>query len=431
MKSKTRRLDVDVLARIEGEAGVVIRLAGKSAEEVQLRIFEPPRLFEALLRGRSRIEVPDITSRICGICPVAYQMSSCHAIEDAAGVRVEGALRELRRLLYCGEWIESHALHVFLLHAPDFLGQDDAFAMAKEHRAVITGALRTKKAGNAIIELLGGRSVHPINVRVGGFYRAPARDELRSLLPEIEWSLDAMRAMLPWLAALPFPDFERDYEFVALRHPDEYPFCEGRLVSNKGLDIELREYDDHFVEEQVPYSTALHSRLRTGGAYFCGPLARFNLNFDRLSETAKHAAGVLGLRAPCHNPFKSILARVVEILQALDEARRVILAYRPSERPFVDVPEGAGTGYGCTEAPRGSLYHRYSLADDGTVLDARIVPPTSQNLKTIEDDLRALAPMLAGLSHRAATRRAEQAVRNYDPCISCSTHFVDLRMGAK
>jgi coenzyme F420-reducing hydrogenase alpha subunit len=285
-----------------------------------------------------------------------------------------------------------------------------------------------KKAGNAIMERLGGRAIHPVNVRVGGFYRAPTREELDALLPEIEWSLDAMSGVVDWARTLSVPEFERDYEFVAMRHPDEYPFCEGRLVSSKGLDIPIQEYDDHFVEEQVPYSTALHSRLRERGAYLCGPLARFNLSFDRLSDPALKVAEALAIAPPCRNPFKSILVRLVEITQAFDEARRIIGGYERPAQPFVEVPERAGTGFGCTEAPRGSLYHRYTVAEDGTILDAHIVAPTSQNLRTIEDDLRAIGPTLVGLPHAQATRQAERAVRNHDPCISCSTHFVDLRM---
>jgi coenzyme F420-reducing hydrogenase alpha subunit len=428
MKRKTLRVDIDVLARVEGEGGILLRIEGGRVEEVQIRIFEPPRLFEALLRGRSRTEAPDITSRICGICPVAYEMSSCHAIEDAAGVQVAGALRDLRRLLYCGEWIESHALHVFLLHAPDFVGKSDAFSIARTNPELVRAGLRIKKAGNAIVERLGGRAIHPVNVRVGGFYRAPTRDELEGLLPELDASLGLMPEVVEWARTLSFPEFERDYELVALRHPDEYPFCEGRLVSNRGLDIAVREFDDHVVEEQVPYSTALHARLRERGAYLCGPLARFNLNFDRLSEGARAVADRLGLAPPCRNPFRSILVRLVEIAYALGEARRIILAYQQPPRPFVDLPERAGTGFGCTEAPRGSLYHRYTVAEDGAILDARIVPPTSQNLKTLEDDLRAVAPTLVGLPHAQATLQAERVVRNHDPCISCSTHFVDLRM---
>jgi coenzyme F420-reducing hydrogenase alpha subunit len=428
MRSRKRVIRVDALPRVEGEGALLIRLEGGEAKEVQLRIFEPPRLFEGFLRGRSQMEVPDITARICGICPVAYQMSSCHAIEDALGVTVDGPLRTLRRLLYCGEWIESHALHVFMLHAPDFLGYPDAISMAKDHPEPFRRGLRIKKTGNAIMEIVGGRAVHPVNVRVGGFYRVPTRAELDGLMPEIAWSLGAIRETLEWIAGFTFPELERDYELVALRHADEYPFCEGRIVSSKGLDVDVREYDAHIVEEQVPYSTALHSRLRSRGAYLCGPMARISLNFDRLGDAAREAAHDVGLEVPCTNPFKSILARAVEILQALDEARAIILGYVAPEAPFVDVAPRRATGHGATEAPRGLLYHRYTVDEDGTVLDARIVPPTSQNQRSIEEDLFAMAATLAELPLREATRRAEHAIRNHDPCISCATHFLELRV---
>ena len=428
MKERSRTIRVGTLARVEGSGALTIRLKGKQATAVELNIFEPPRFFEALLRGRSHMEVPDITSRICGICPVAYQMSSCHAIEDALGIRVEGALRALRRLLYCGEWIESHSLHVFMLHAPDFLGYPDALAMAKDHPEAVKRGLRIKKTGNAIMTVLGGREIHPVNVRVGGFYRAPTRAELRTLVPEIEWALGAVGESLAWASRFPFPDFEREYEFVALRHGGEYPFTEGRIVSSRGLDLTAREFDAQCVEEQVPYSTALHARLRDRGAYVCGPLARFNLNFDCLSETARDAALSAGLQSSCRNPFKSILVRLVEILQALDEAKRIIDCYAPPEQPFVAVKARAATGYGATEAPRGMLFHRYAIDHDGLIADARIVPPTSQNQKTMEEDLFAMASALAELPLAEATWRAEQAVRNYDPCISCSTHFLDCRI---
>ena len=428
MKDRVRTIKVEALARVEGEGSLTIRLKGKRATAVELRLFEPPRFFEAFLRGRSHAEVPDITARICGICPVAYQMSSCQAIEDALGVRVDGPLRILRRLLYCGEWIESHALHVFMLHAPDFLGYPDALAMAKDHPDAVKRGLRIKRAGNAIVALLGGREIHPINVRVGGFYRTPTQSDLRALVPEIDWALQAVRESMSWAAGFTFPDFERDYEFVALRHDSEYPMLEGRITSNKGLDIEPREFDANVVEEQVPYSTALHARMRERGPYFCGPLARYNLNFDRLSDAVRDAARSIGLSAPCKNPFKSILVRLVEILHAFDEARRIIDAYTVPERPFIETSEHAGRGFGCTEAPRGILYHCYSLDERGTVTDARIVPPTSQNQKTIEADLFEMAAVLADLPLVDATWRAEQTVRNYDPCISCSTHVIDLRI---
>jgi sulfhydrogenase subunit alpha len=422
----TRTIRVDCLTRVEGAGGLTIRFRGDRVSAVRLRIFEPPRFFEALLRGRAREEAPDITARICGICPVAYQMSACHAIEDGAGVRVDGPLRALRRLLYCGEWIASHCLHMFMLHAPDFLGFPDAISMAQEHAGLVRRGLRMKKAGNAIMSAIGGREIHPVTVKLGGFYRIPAPAELQALLPELHWARAAALATVLDFARLDFPDFERDYEFVALRHPDEYPFCEGRLVSNKGLDLAVRDFEDVFVERQVPHSTALHACIRGREAYVCGPLARINLNFDRLRPAAREAAGQAGFTVPCRNPFKGILARALEVLQAIDEAIAIIAAWTPAAQASLDLPRVAATGYGCTEAPRGILFHRYSVDAGGLIRDARIVPPTSQNQQSIELDLHQIAGRLAGLPHEAAVRLAEQTVRNYDPCISCATHFLRL-----
>jgi len=425
--TQNKTIKVDSLARVEGEGGIYIKLKGAEVVDVKLKIFEPPRFFEAFLRGRSFAEAPDITARICGICPVAYQMSAVHAIEDAFGVTVDGPIRALRRLIYCGEWIESHALHVYLLHAPDFLGYEDAIRMAQDHPDIVQRGLQLKKVGNEIVSLLGGREVHPINVRVGGFYRVPTKRELSPLMERLHWAREAALETVRWAATLPFPEFERDYEFVALRHPVEYPFNEGRLVSNKGLDIAVREYDDHFVEEHVPYSNALHSTIKNRGAYFVGPLARYNLNFDRLSPLVQEVAREVGCEPPCTNPFKSIIVRSLEILYACDEALRLIAEYEIPDKPAAEIQPRAATGYGCTEAPRGILYHRYRLDDDGTILDAKIVPPTSQNQKMIESDLWHLLPSLLDAPQDQLLWRCEQAIRNYDPCISCATHVIKLR----
>jgi coenzyme F420-reducing hydrogenase alpha subunit len=426
--SKSRTVRVDTLARVEGEGGVHVRIKNDRVTDVQLRIFEPPRFFEAFLRGRRFTEAPDITARICGICPVAYQMSAVHAMEDACGVRVDGPLRTLRRLLYCGEWIESHTLHVYMLHAPDFLGYESAVHLARDHPEIVQRGLQLKKAGNEIVSLLGGREVHPINVRVGGFYRAPAKRELRGLVEKLKWARDAALESVRWVAGFSFPRFEQDYQFVALRHPDEYPFNEGRLVSDRGLDISAHEYDDHFIEEHVSHSTALHSVMKTGEAYLVGPLARYSLNFDRLSSLAQQAAREAGLGPVCRNPFQSIIVRGVETLYACDEALRIIGEYEPPDQPFVPVPPRAATGYACTEAPRGTLYHRYRVDQEGVIQDAKIVPPTSQNQKRIEADLGQFVERNLELPHDRLTWQCEQAVRNYDPCISCSTHFLKLKI---
>jgi coenzyme F420-reducing hydrogenase alpha subunit len=425
---RTRTIKVDYLARVEGEGGLTIRVRDGDVVGVELRIFEPPRFFEAFLRGRAFSEAPDITARICGICPVAYQMSAVHALEAALGVRVDGPLRALRRLLYCGEWIESHALHIYLLHAPDFLGYPDAVRMAADHRDAVQRGLQLKKAGNEVLALLGGREIHPINVRVGGFYRVPTRAELRPLAERLAWARDAALETVRWVATFEFPDFAPDYEFVALRHPDEYPLNEGRIVSSGGLDIEARDYETHFVEEQVPYSNALHSTLRGRGPYLVGPLARYALNFDRLSPLAQEAARAAGLGPVVRNPFRSIVVRAIEVLWACDEALRLIAAYEPPLRPAVEVVPRAAIGHAATEAPRGLLYHRYRTDAAGAILDAKIVPPTSQNQKRIEEDLATFVAPRLGLPADRLTGACEQAVRNHDPCISCATHFLTVRV---
>jgi sulfhydrogenase subunit alpha len=422
----TKTIKVDYLARVEGEGSLYVKIRGDKITDVKFKIFEPPRFFEAFLRGRMYSEAPDITARICGICPIAYQMSAVHAMEDAFGVHVDGQLRALRRLVYCGEWIESHVLHVFMLHAPDFLGYPDALRMAQDHPEMVKRALQLKKAGNAIVAFIGGREIHPVNVRVGGFYKVPQKLEFAQLVEQLKWGRDAALETVRWVAQLPCPDFEQDYEFVALRHPKEYPFNEGRLVSNKGLSIAVREYDDHFVEEHVAYSNALHSILKDHGAYFVGPLARYNLNFDRLSPLAQEAARSAGLEPTCRNPFQSIIVRSVEVLYAFDEALRIIEQYEMPDQPAVELHPHASVGYAITEAPRGILYHRYRLDDEGMILDAKIIPPTSQNQKTIENDLRRYVEQALHLPKEQLTWQCEQAIRNYDPCISCATHFLKL-----
>lgn len=423
-----KTIKVNYLARVEGEGALKVTVRDGKVQSAELSIFEPPRFFEAFLRGRAFGEAPDITARICGICPVAYQMSAVHAMENALGMGVTGPLRELRRLLYCGEWIESHTLHIYMLHAPDFLGYDGAIDMARDHGDVVRRGLALKKAGNEIVSLLGGREIHPINVRVGGFYRTPRKRELAPLAEVLKRARDDALATVEWTATLDFPDRERDYTFVALRHANEYPFNQGRIVSNRGLDIAATEYDAHFSESHVERSTALHSRMTDGSAYLVGPLARYSLNFDRLSSLVQNAARGAGLGTTCTNPYKSILVRAVEVLYACDEALRIIDTYEEPDAPAVKAAPRAGTGYAATEAPRGLLYHRYTIDDAGLIQDAQIVPPTSQNQASIEDDLRSYVGGFLDLPDDELRHRCEQTVRNYDPCISCSAHFLRLEV---
>jgi len=427
--SASRTLRVGALARVEGEGAMRVQVRGGRVSDVQLQIYEPPRFFEALLRGRSFMEPPDITARICGICPVAYQMSACAAIEDACGVTVDEPLWDLRRLLYCGEWISSHALHVYFLHAPDFFGLPSVVELAGVDRSAVERGLQLKKTGNRIMEAVGGRAIHPVNVRVGGFYRAPHPDDLAPLAERLRWARDAALDTVQWVAGFDFPDFEVDQELVALRQAGTYAIERGRLVSTGGLDLDPAGFEQHIVEEQSPHSNALHARLLhrpPPGAYMVGPLARYSLNAASLTPLSRQAAEAAGLGPTCRNPFRSIVVRSVELVYACDEALRLVETYEPPARPFVPMEPRAGSGYGWTEAPRGLLYHRYDLAADGTIGAVRIVPPTSQNQAAIENDLRRFVDDRLDLPDDELTAACEQAIRNYDPCISCATHFLDL-----
>lgn len=424
----TRTVHVDSVARVEGEGALDLDIRDGRVASARLRLFEPPRFFEALLRGRGHEEAPDIAARICGICPIAYQMSAVHAIEQAFGVRVEGPLRQLRRLIYCGEWIESHALHIVMLHAPDFLGFADGIRMAEDHGDRVRAGLALKKTGNEIMRVLGGREIHPVNVRPGGFYRVPSRAELDPLAEQLARARTHAVDLLRWVSSFPFPDFERDYEFVGLRHPDEYPFNEGRLVSNRGIDIDIADFDREFEERQVEHSTALHAVTRRRGAYLVGPLARYALNFDRLPPSIQDLARECGLGPICRNPFRSIIVRAIEVVYACEEAIRLIHGYEAPDQAAIPLTPRAGTGHGCTEAPRGICWHRYELEADGTIRTARIVPPTAQNQASIESDMAALAGSWLDAPEDILRDKCEQGIRNHDPCISCATHFLRLSL---
>lgn len=424
----TKTIHVDYLTRVEGEGSLDLHIRDNTVTSAQLRIFEPPRFFEAFLRGRGYAEAPDIVARICGICPVAYQMSAVHAIENAFGVQVQGQLRALRRLLYCGEWIESHALHVVMLHAPDFLGFPDAIQLAHKQADFVRNGLAIKKAGNEILRMLGGREIHPVNVKPGGFHRVPTHHELASLVEGVERARQLAIDLAHRVAAFDFPNYEQDYEFVALSHPDEYPFNEGRLVSNRDLNADIADYEHEFEERQVKHSTALHSMLRRRGAYLVGPLARYALNFERLPPSVQALSSECGLKRVCNNPFRSIVVRAVEIVYACEEALRLISAYQPPEQSAIALEPRIGVGFGCTEAPRGICWHRYDFDAEGNIRTARIVPPTAQNQATIELDLAAVAGSILDKPDEQIRHLCEQAIRNHDPCISCSAHFLKLQV---
>jgi sulfhydrogenase subunit alpha len=431
----TIEVNVPVLARVEGEGALHVVVRGGEITDLRLQIYEPPRFFEGFLSGRAFGEPVDITARICGICPVGYQMSATQALERIAGVLVPPQIRELRRLLYCGEWIESHVLHVAFLHAPDFLGLPSGIAIAQLHPELVARVLELKRIGNEIVDIVGGRPIHPVNLKLGGFWRAPSADRLRALLPALSDAAAHAEELVRWTASFTFPELDHDYEFVSLRHSDEYPFNEGRIVSNRGLDIDVAEFEHVSREMQVAHSTALHSHLidKPGDPrpYHVGPLARWANCNDLLPTAVRDLAADVGVPAVERNAFRSIVVRSLEVVYAIEEARRIITGYFEPEVAAVEVVPRAGEGWGCTEAPRGILYHRYRTDDDGTILEARIVPPTAQNLPTIEADVRRVVEQWLTVDPSDADElrhRCEHAIRNYDPCISCSTHFLQVEV---
>ena len=425
-----RLIKVDYLARVEGEGSLYVKIKDNKVEDVKFKIFEPPRFFEAFLRGREYKEAPDITARICGICPIAYQMGAVTAMENALDMKVDGQLRALRRLIYCGEWIESHALHIYLLHAPDFLGYESGIAMAADHRPLVEQALKMKKAGNHLIKILGGRPIHPVSVRVGGWSRAPRVSELREHRAALQEGLAFALETVKVVAGFTMPAFAREPRVVSLRHAAEYPFSDGRIVSSDGVDLRPSAWRDAFEEFQVEGSNALHARSLDGkGVYLLGPAARVVLAGEQLHPLAREALAASGYAELIRtNIYASIVARAVELVHAFAEAIDIIDAYQVPAEPLVAWQSRPGVAAWATEAPRGLLFHRYEVDESGRIRTAQIVPPTSQNQAAIEADLVVAAKQVLDLPHAEATHRLEQMIRSYDPCISCATHFLDLRI---
>lgn len=420
------KIKVPVLARVEGEGALEISARNGKIETLQLRIFEPPRLFEKFLEKRSYTEVLDIVARICGICPVAYQMTATQALEGLFNIAPDQWIKSMRRVLYCGEWIQSHALHIHMLAAPDFLGCSSVIELAKTHPHEVRRGLKLQEAGNAIMRLLGGRSVHPVGVKIGGFWKAPDLDEIATLREQLQDCIMDASDLVDWVSSLSLPQDEQEFTSVALYHQHMYAIAEGRIISSDGLDIGIDQYQQHFIEHQMPHSTALHSSLN-GKPYLVGPLARLNLNQEQLPISVQQIVASTGISFPSKNMFHSIVARAVEIVFALQEAIRILSQYELPDRSSVEVNPLPGTGYGCTEAPRGTLWHRYEVGEGGAIQHANIVPPTSQNQARIEQDLRASIEAFGLDKDDDAIRlHGETVIRNYDPCISCATHFLDL-----
>lgn len=422
-----RLFKVDYLSRVEGETGITAEIQDGEVT-VRAGVFEAPRFFESFLRGRHYSDIADFTARICGICPVAYQMSAIHAIERIFGIEVEEPIRELRRLLYCGEWIESHALHIYLLQGPDFYGAESAWSK-KDYLPIAKRGLSLKKLGNRILALLGGRPIHPVSVKVGGFSKLPQKKSLLSIVPDIEDAFVESLREVERAARLQFQDHAMDMECVSLCTPREYPMNHGNVISNRGINTPMAGFLSMVRESQVRHSTALHSKIWKDGRespYLVGPISRVNLNAEKLPEEITTTIKKCGISLPIMNTRMGIIARSIELSYALHEAMRIIRAYEAPSGPSVRFEPREGEATWITEAPRGILIHRYGLDHEGYVKDCTLIPPTSQNLAQMEIDLHDFIQIHIDKSVDFLKKESEKIVRSYDPCISCSVHLVVL-----
>jgi len=421
-------INVPVMVRVEGEGALEFTARQGKIENLHLKIFEPPRLFEKFLEGQQYTEIPVMAARVCGICPIAYQLTSIRALERLFEVDPGPWVCDMRRVVQCGEWLQSHALHIHLLAAPDFFGYDNAVAMAADHPETVMRGIRLQGLGNDLLAMFGGRSVHPIGLCVGGFYRAPPEAEVDAMISRLKSCLGDAREVVAWAAALQLPVDHQTFTCVAVHDNEEYGLNEGKIQSSTGLSINVEDYLTHFKEHQVSHSTAFYSLLNNA-CYLVGPLARVNLNYQQLPEEIKNLCTEYGLVFPSTNMFDNLRARALELYFCVHESLRILKNYRRPRRAAVEVHPREGVACHATEAPRGLIFHRYVIDEKGNVKSATMIPPTSQNQATMEVNLKK-AVLDFGLhnSDDAIRELCEKIIRNYDPCISCSTHFLNVKV---
>lgn len=422
------RINLRHLTRIEGHGNIVVEASNGVLERCEFEVVEAPRYIESMLRGRPYQQASLIASRICGICAVAHATASLGAVESALEIQVSPQTRLLRELNFMGEMLDSHILHIYMLVAPDLLGVDSVIPLASSRPGLVARSLRLKQAAGDLCALVGGRHTHPISLTVGGFTHLPERGGLEQILARLvalEPDIDASVALLQTFT---LPDFERPTEYLALSDPDTYALTGGSIASSEGGAWPVETYRERTNEFQVTHSTAKHARhLRE--SYMVGALARFNLNYARLHPRAKKAAAALNLAPVCTNPYKNTLAQLVEVVHCHARAVEILEALLETgiqaEAP-VQPARLSGEGVGAVEAPRGTLYHHYKI-QAGSLTEANAVIPTGQNLANLEADLRALTPGLLSRPEAEITGALEMLVRAYDPCISCSTHLLEVK----
>lgn len=430
--NKTTKIEIPILARVEGEGALDLEIVDGKITKCDVRIYEPPRYFEKFLEGRTPNEVIDAVARICGICPLAYQTAAAGAMEQVFGIEISQWAKDARLLMMLGQWIQSEYLHIHLLAAPDFLGYRSGIEMAKDYPNEVLRGVRLQHLGNDIMKLFGGRSVHPNGVKLGGFWHSPKESAVKAFIPRLEAALKDAEDVIKFVSTLKFPDVEIPFTQVSLRHPTEYPVIADHIVTSDGLEFHVNDYDKHFREFHAPQSTALHSTTLDGRPILLGPLSRINLNFDRLPKHIQDMANATGVKFPSKNMFHSVIARAVDGYWALERALQLCQAYTYTDTPSVPEKVCAGDAWFGVEAPRGIQIDHFTFDAEGKATNIRISAPTSQNLPCIEADLR-IALEKFGLDHtdEEIQLHAEMVIRNYDPCISCSAHFLTLNVTRK
>ena len=438
MSKRKLNINVEYLTRVEGHGNIVVNVREGKLEKCELQIVEAPRFFEGMIRGRSIFEAQHITSRICGICACGHTLASIQAAEEAIGFIPTKQTLELRKFLLYMENLDSHILHIYFLAAPDLLGVKSFVPLIDSHNQVVRLALRMKKACNDVCDILVGRHIHPISAIVGGFTKLPHEKDLDDMLNILYGMQSDMDATVELVAGLKFPEFERDTEYVALVSDDaEYPVLVGDIGSSDGKHLDKSEYKKVTNEFVVPHSSAKHAKWNRD-SYAVGALARFNLNFQKLHPKAREVASALKMKPKVINPYLNTAAQLIECVHFLEDGMRILEDFKKTginyeEEIIVGLNEQnrikvqSGTGVGAVEVPRGTLFHSYQVDEKGIIIKANCIIPTSQNVNNIEWDMKKLVPEILNKSDQDITLALEMLVRAYDPCISCSAHFLKVK----
>jgi len=417
-------LNFGYLPRVEGHLMFTVDVKTGNA---QVEVMEGVRLFEGFVRGRKYDEVPYIVSRICGLCPCSHNLCAIKAIEDAFEIQPSEQTIKLRKLIVFGEVIQSHLAHLYLLALPDYMGVKDVFDIYKKHPEEVKIGLKLRENANYMLEVVGGRPVHPISTTINGFLKIPTQTQLKELLNKMKESVEYAVKTVELLSKLEIPNFERKTEYVALKNENEYGLYDGKVVSSEGLNVESKDYMETVVETVKPYSTAKFSH-RNGKPFYVGALARVNLNKDQLNENAKKLMENMRLNFPSYNPYHNNLAQALEVVHCVEESIRILeeLLSTGLKNEKGEVKVKPGKGGSVVEAPRGVLYHSYVFDEEGYVKEASVLTPTAQNIANMEEDIRVILPTISSLPKKQMIKKIESLIRAYDPCISCSVHLTQI-----